>query len=333
MGRPAHLVLSQSAMETVLVYGAGGWIGGLLKGVVEARGLRFLPATARGDEAAAVRAEVARVTPRLVFAALGRTHGVCGERTFGTIDYLEQPGKLVENLRDNLVAPLVLAGACRELGVPFASIATGCIFQAADLDAIAEAPGFADDAEPNFTGSSYSCVKGATDRLLRALFADSALWFRIRMPLTHDLHPRSFLTKIASYEKVCSVPNSMSVLDGDNGLLRLFLEMALAGYRGCYNGCNPGVLSHNDILAMYKAEVEPSFAWQNFTLEEQAAVLAAGRSNNRLCSRRLEAAAAELGIPLPDLRTAVRGIMKHLARRRTRSSCTDSLPRCPQRSI
>lgn len=311
--------------QTVLVYGGGGWIGGMLKGVVEARGLRFEDATARGDDAEAVRAEVARMAPRLVFAALGRTHGVCGGRAFATIDYLEQPGKLVENLRDNLVAPLVLASACRDLGVPFASVATGCIFEAEDTEDIVreDLPGFADDAAPNFTGSSYSCVKGATDRLLHALFADSALWFRIRMPLTHDLNPRSFLTKIASYDKVCSVPNSMSVLDGDSGLLPLFVDMALAGYRGCFNGCNPGVLSHNDILAMYKAEVDPSFAWQNFSLEEQAAVLAAGRSNNRLCSRKLEAAAVALGTPLPDLQTAVQGIMRHLAaHHRNESSST-----------
>ena len=91
------------------------------------------------------------------------------------------------------------------------------------------------------------------------------------------------------------------------------LEMALAGYRGCYNGCNPGVLSHNDILAMYRAEVDPAFTWRNFTLKEQSAVLAAGRSNNRLCSRKLEAAAAELGVPLPTLDAAVRGIMQRLA--------------------
>ena len=84
-------------------------------------------------------------------------------------------------------------------------------------------PGISDEASANYFGSSYSTVKGATDSLLRLLFADSALWFRIRMPITHDLHARSFLTKITRYEKVCSMPNSMSVLDGPHGLLSLFL--------------------------------------------------------------------------------------------------------------
>ena len=252
-----------------------------------------------------------------VLAALGRTHGEEGGKAYGTIDYLELPGKLPLNLRDNLMAPLVLAGVCKRLGVHFASIATGCIFEAPDLERIAceDEPGFSEQALPNFVGSSYSAVKGVTDQLLAALFRDTALWFRIRMPLTHDLHPRNFLTKILSYEKICSVPNSMSVLDGRHGLLSLFLDMALAGYTGCFNGCNPGVMSHNEILGAYRDVVQPSLRWKNFTLQEQAAVLAAGRSNNRLCSAKLEKAAQELGAPLPSLPAAVTSLLADLAAR------------------
>ena len=302
-----------TAAAPVLVYGARGWIGGLLLRAAEQQGLRCVAAQSRAHDAPAVRAELARVRPRLVFAALGRTHGAHDGVAYGTIDYLEQPGKLPENLRDNLVAPVTLAALCRDARVPFASIATGCIFEADARDIADDArPGFGDDAAPNFVGSSYSVVKGATDTLLR-LHADTALWFRIRMPITHDLHPRSFLTKIASYDKVCSVPNSMSVLDGPHGLLALFLRMALAGYTGCYNGCNPNVMTHDEILALYRERVDPAFAWANFSLAEQSRVLAAGRSNNRLDARKLQAAAAELGVRLPPLREAVCGVLDAVA--------------------
>jgi hypothetical protein len=286
----------------VLVFGAGGWIGGLLREPVESRGLEYRAASCRADCAAAVRAELRAARPRLVFACVGRTHGP----GHNSVDYLEQPGKLPENLRDNLVAPLVLAHECQRAGVPFACLATGCIFEGGAHEA------FAEDAAPNFHGSAYSCVQAAKDQLLAALFADSALWFRIRMPITHDLHPRSFLTKITRYERVCSAPNSMSVLDGAAGLLHLFVAMALAGYRGAYNGCNPGVLSHNEVLALYRDVVDPAFTWQNFSAQEQAQVLAAGRSNNRLCALRLQQAAAELGLPLPSLREALLGVMRSL---------------------
>ena len=45
---------------------------------------------------------------------IGRTHGKIGDKEYPTIDYLEQPGKLVENTRDNLFSPLVLAILCKK---------------------------------------------------------------------------------------------------------------------------------------------------------------------------------------------------------------------------
>lgn len=299
--------------EEVLLFGGGGWIGGLMVAVIQAEGLTCVVAQSRAENPEAVREELARVRPRLVFAALGRTHGKHEGAEFPTIDYLEQPGRLRENVRDNLLAPLTLATVCREGDVPFVSIATGCIFEATEEDILDDGqPGFGDEACANFFGSSYSTVKGATDALLRLLFTRSSLWFRIRMPITHDLHSRSFLTKITRYEKVCSMPNSMSVLDGPGGLLALFLKMGLAGYKGCFNGCNPGIMSHNEILRLYRDMVDGDFAWQNFSLEEQEQTLAAGRSNNRLSHRKLEDAAKALDYPLPTLEEAITGVMHAL---------------------
>jgi hypothetical protein len=141
-----------------------------------------------------VAAELDAVAPGLVLAALGRTHGVHNGCAYGTIDFLEQPGRLADNVRDNLEAPLVLAAVSGDRGLPCAQIATGCIYEAADIASIADesAPGFGEEDPTNFAGSSYSIVEASTDRLLR-LFP-GVLFFRIRMPITHDLHPRSFLT-------------------------------------------------------------------------------------------------------------------------------------------
>ena len=44
------------------------------------------------------------------------------------------------------------------------------------------------------------------------LLDDSVLNLRIRMPITDSVNTRNFITKITTYEKVCSVPNSMTVL-------------------------------------------------------------------------------------------------------------------------
>ena len=40
----------------------------------------------------------------------------------------------------------------------------------------------------------------------------NVLNLRIRMPITGDMNSRNFITKITTYEKICSIKNSMTVL-------------------------------------------------------------------------------------------------------------------------
>lgn len=41
------------------------------------------------------------------------------------------------------------------------------------------------------------------------------------------------------------------------------------------------------ILQLYKDYIDPDFTWQNFTVEEQAKVIVAPRSNNLLDTQRV----------------------------------------------
>lgn len=56
--------------------------------------------------------------------------------------------------------------------------------------------------------------------------------------------------------------------------------------QGVFNFCNPGAISHNEILDMYQKYIDPSFTYTNFTVEEQDKILVAGRSNNTLVRER-----------------------------------------------
>ena len=76
------------------------------------------------------------------------------------------------------------------------------------------------------------------------------------MPITNKHEPRNFITKITTYEYICSIPNSMTVLDE---LLPYILDMARNKITGTYNLTNPGVISHNEILEMYKKYVDKNF--------------------------------------------------------------------------
>ena len=56
---------------------------------------------------------------------------------------------------------------------------------------------------------------------------------------------------------------------------------------GIMNYTNPGAVSHNEILQMYKDYIDPEFKWSNFSVEEQAKVIVAARSNNLLDTKRV----------------------------------------------
>ena len=105
------------------------------------------------------------------------------------------------------------------------------------------------------------------------------------MPITGEKNPRNFITKITDYEKVCSIANSMTVLPE---LLPCVLEMMKKKIIGTVNLTNPGLITHNQILDMYREYVDPDFIYKNFSVEEQNQLLAAERSNNYLDTTKLE---------------------------------------------
>ena len=235
-----------SLNPVIVVFGANGWIGSKVYNLLVAsdKTITVHKARSRADDADAVENELDNLTNVThVMSFIGRTHGTYEGQTIGTIDYLEKPGKLVENMRDNLFSPLILAEICKKRNIHFTYLGTGCIFDYDEnhpLDA-----GFVESDKPNFFGSSYSIVKGYTDRLMQTIYNDSALNVRIRMPITDEINPRNFITKITNYDKICSIPNSMSVL---NELLPILIKMALNGQVGTVNLTNPGTITHNEIL-------------------------------------------------------------------------------------
>jgi hypothetical protein len=139
--------------------------------------------------------------------------------------------------------------------------------------------GFSEDDSPNFTGSFYSLSKSLMDSLFNATCYKTALMLRLRLPIGGDLNSRSLITKLLGYKHLVDIPNSVSVLPN---LLPVALQMLRDGRRGTYNFTNPNVLSHNEIMTLYRDIVDPSVKWENFTEEEQNKVVIAKRSNNEL---------------------------------------------------
>ena len=268
----------------VLIYGSNGWIGSQFIEILKYNNVEFYCGKSRVDDNDKLIQEIDKIIPTHIVSFIGRTHGIIGAKIYTTIDYLEQDGKLIENMRDNLYSPLLIAELCKTRNIHYTYLGTGCIFKYDEQHPYGEEiNGFNENDLPNFFGSSYSIVKGFTDRIMKVY--NNVLNLRIRMPITNEKNPRNFITKITSYEKICSVPNSMTVLPE---LLPMVLDMMKNKTVGTINLTNPGLISHNEILEMYKEIVDPSFTWINFSQQEQRKILAADRSNNYLDTTRLE---------------------------------------------
>ena len=292
----------------ILIFGSNGWIGQQFQSVCErakkaGSNIDYRASRVKRislDTQSELIDEFVDYSPTHAISFIGRTHGTVGDKVFSTIDYLEQEGKLSENLRDNLTAPLLLAYVCKYAGVHFTYLGTGCIFAYRDGEDVermlrydADGPEtmnecykFKESDAPNFFGSSYSIVKGVTDRIMqeRNCICESVLNLRIRMPIINRDNSRNFITKITNYPKICSLPNSMTVLDE---FLPYALVLMQHRHTGTLNFVNPGVISHNEILQLYRSHVNPDFTWTNFTVEEQNEILASKRSNNYLDNEKL----------------------------------------------
>jgi len=274
-------------MYKFLKYGANGWIGSKVYNLLVSMGLKVEKSKCRADDYKSVELEISSLDGLTnVMSFIGRTHGTYDGETIPTIDYLEKPGKLVENIKDNLYGPIVLSFVCKRYEKHFTYLGTGCIFDYDEEHLYGnEETGFKESDQPNFFGSSYSIVKGYTDRLMHELYNNDVLNIRIRMPITSEINSRNFITKITNYKKICSIPNSMTVLDN---LLPVMIQYALNNKKGTINLTNPGLITHNEILEMYKEIVDPNFSWENFSIDEQNEILASKRSNNCLDTTTLE---------------------------------------------
>lgn len=174
-----------------------------------------------------------------------------------------------ETMFGNYTLPLLLAQACKEAKVTMVHLGSGCVY-----DGDNHGKGFSETDPPNFTGSFYSITKLASERALTDY--DNVLQVRLRMPIDSTPSGRNFITKITSYSKVINARNSVTIIDD---LLYAIKQLLAKKQHGIFNVTNPGTISHNEILTLYKKIVDPQFKWQSFSVTEMHKLTKAKRSN------------------------------------------------------
>ena len=265
----------------VLVFGVG-WIG---QQFILNTKHTIIIANTRPENFDEAFEEIQEIHPDCVISFLGRTHGIIDGKRIASIDYLET--KLHENMRDNFYAPFNLATICDKLGIHFVYLGTGCIYTGGK---------FTEDDKPNFFGSGYSIVKGYTDQVLRNF---NILQLRIRMPISKLPSERNFIDKLVSYPNICSIPNSMTVLDDMWPIIDKMISMKECGV---YNLTNPGIIDHNWILHEYK-KYNPEHTWNLISYEEQN--IKCRRSNNEMDTAKLELFCEDYELELLSIKDSI----------------------------
>lgn len=280
-----------------LIWGGEGWVAGHLKTLLEKAGKEVYTTTIRMENRESVIAELERVQPTHVFNAAGSTGRP-------NVDWCEDNKEAT--MRSNVIGTLNLTDACFLKGIHVTVFATGCIYQYDEAHPWG-GPGFTETDAANFDGSFYSETKAHVESVMKHY--SNALILRLRMPVSDDLHSRNFVTKISKYERVVDIPNSNTIL---TDLLPASILLAEHKDTGVYNFTNPGAISHNEVLSLFKEIVRPSFAWKNFSLEEQAKVIKAGRSNCELDTTKLITKLKEYNFEVPEIHVAYRGCFERM---------------------
>jgi 3,5-epimerase/4-reductase len=282
-----------------LVWGGKGWVAGHLVELLKSQGKEVYSTTVRMQDREAVIAEIEKIKPTHILNAAGSTGRP-------NVDWCEDHKE--ETIRNNVIGTLNLADVAFQKGIHITVFATGCIYQYDEEHPIG-GKGFLETDKANFAGSFYSETKAHVEEVMK--YYTNCLILRLRMPVSDDWNGRNFVRKIAGYDNIVNIPNSNSIL---TELLPASILMAEHKDTGVYNFTNPGAISHNEVLELFKSNVYPEITWTNFSLDDQSKVIKAGRSNCELDTTKLVAKLKEYNYEINPIHKAYDECFKRMAK-------------------
>lgn len=267
-------IKSYPIIPSFLVFGGKtGWIGQKVVDELKKSGYNVFCANSRLEDRKALTEEILKVKPDFIINAAGITGRP-------TVNWCEN--HKAETIRGNVLGAINLVDIAYTCNIHITNLTTGCIYQYDDLHTMYSGRGFTEEEEPNFNASFYSKTKILAEKII--LQYPNVLNLRIKMPISSDLSPRGFVGKLISYNKLVNIPTSGTILED---LLPLIGKMCLKKLTGNYNFVNPGVISHNEVIELYKRYINPNHIYSNFSVEEHNELLKIPRSNCELSANKL----------------------------------------------
>jgi len=197
-----------------------------------------------------------------------------------------------ECLFGNAVLPGIIAKECREAGIEWGHLSSGCVYTGSK-----KGKGFTETDRPNFdfrnnNCSWYSGTKALGEEIL-ASEKNGYIW-RIRIPFEEEDNPRNYLTKLCRYPRLLDAENSLTHL---GEFIREAIGMMDRGLpKGIYNMTQPGSITTRQVVKILQEngilKHEPEF----FQSEEEFMKKAAKtpRSNCVLSADKAVAAGCQL---------------------------------------
>ena len=169
-------------------------------------------------------------------------------------------------LYGNAILPGFIGEICQSLDIPWIHVSSGCIYDGDKRMRYTPARpidpdfgkrfepnfkfvGYTEEDPPNFTFrdkfvSYYSGSKAMGEELL-AKYSNVYIC-RLRIPFNEVDGPRNYLTKLATYEKLISVSNSITQIDE---FVKATLDLCVKKAPfGIYNVTNPGIATAREIV-------------------------------------------------------------------------------------
>jgi len=261
----------------IYLLGGTGYIGSWIEKVFPEKGHDLQIIKTDVTDLEQVRKALKDVRDSVVINATGKT----GKPN---VDWCED--HRLETTQVNITGALNVAKVASEQGNYVIQIGSGCIFSGQGDYA------FTEEDEPNFFGSFYSQTKAVAEGALKEI--PNVCTLRIRMPLQGSPNPKNLLDKLLQYQKILSVPNSVTVIEDFMPFLERVIEKRPVGV---LNAVNPGAYEHRDLLELYREKIDPKRNFEYISLEQFQGMTKAQRSNCVLSTTLTE----KLGIAMPNV--------------------------------
>ena len=237
-----------------------------------------------------VASELSKHEPQFAINCIGKTGRP-------NIDWCES--HKMETMQGNVAVPLLMVDACEEAGVKMVHMGSGCIY-AGDNGG----RGFGEDDAANFFGSFYSRTKIISETILKEF---DVLQLRVRMPVDSEPNPRNLIDKLLKYNKIISVPNSISVV---SDMLHISKELMDRNEKGIFNVVNKGAINHEELLGIYEEASGEKHPFEVISIKDLEGFTTAKRSNCVLSTKKLES----LGIDVPEIKASLKKCLQEYAK-------------------